>query len=267
MTQIWETILQCAKEGFLAIKPRSVEVLVALLVQSAAQSLVYILGDVLPRLLTGVCKNDGVPGAGDELWKVVALRAVRTMLDPCSGFIEYAAQNPAAVQAGHTSHGKQFRDALHDLVFKLADAVAEVAIEVNRNLKTGEVQRELRPFPPQILNPYHEIRGIVENSYDVVFEVMIAAQYSGRALKIVKALQAALNIKHKSALQYTSSSIIGVIGSDVTALANLWRLDFCHPPLSQLGLKPVPVASNQNPPCTLPDEGVTLLREITDALS
>ena len=68
MTQIWETILQCAKEGFLAIKPRSVEVLVALLVQSAAQSLVYILGDVLPRLLTGVRKNDGVPGAGDELW-------------------------------------------------------------------------------------------------------------------------------------------------------------------------------------------------------
>ena len=262
VTQIWETILQCSKDGSLTIKPRSVEVLVALLVQSAAQSLAYKIDDVLPRLLSGGCEKDSAPGAGYELWKFVALRAVRTMLDPCSGFIEYASQNPAAVQAAHTLHGKRFRDTLHDLVFKLADAVAEVAIEVNRTLKTEDVQRELRPFPPQILNPYHEVRGIVENSYDVVFEVMIAAQYSGRALKIVKALQSALVIKHKSSLQYTSSSVIRVIGSDTTALANLWRLDFCHPPLSELGLKPVPVASNQNPPCTLPDEGVTLLREI-----
>ena len=268
VVQIWETVFQCTKDGSMVIRPRSVEALVALVVQSAAQSLSYVLGTVLPRLLAGACEGGhaqadrAASGSGLDLWKVVALRAIRTMLDPCSGFVENAARGLATVQDGHTINGKSFRDALHDLIFKLADVISEVAIEVNLALKTGEVPRELRPFPPQILNPYHEVRGIVENSYDVVFEVMIAAQYSGRALKMVKALQSALNIKNKSALQYTSSSIIGVIGSDMTALANLWRLDFCQPSLSELGIKPLPVASIQNPPCNLPDEGISLLREI-----
>ena len=262
--QIWEMILAPGKQG-LRMTAGLVEVVTRLVMHSAVNYFDYVAKSLLPAMLH--CEKEANDLEG-WLWNIVGITSFRAMLDPASGFATYAPKSRAFAGRGLTEEA--LRKELREVGDALSEALGVIATNTTTLLQTaaGGAGAEPMRVPPHIFSPYKEAQSILEDTDNVGFEIMLAAQHSEKARGMLVDIQSLLTQADARpsalpSLAIPQEDVDGVFAHDTATLFNVWRLEMLDPPLSRFHTsshRGVPIA--QNPASRSPPVLLALVQEL-----